>query len=101
MLRLNVAIPPTKNPNTLGLIGGDAAGFPNGRRVIDDTTTVELRAIAGATIPLVDPSYKPDEAASGVTDGTENENPGYSKYFPYLGTPNGGSQTKPGTSAVS
>ncbi|MEP7089291.1 MAG: DUF4331 domain-containing protein, partial [Nocardioidaceae bacterium] len=101
MLRLNVAIPPSDHPNVLGVIGGDLAGFPNGRRVIDDTTTVELRAIAGATIPLVDKDYKPDAAASGVTDGTTNTNPAYRKSFPYLGTPNGGYQTKPGTSATS
>ena len=49
MLRLNVAIPPTtSNPNALGLLGGDAAGFPNGRRVFDDIVNIELRAIAGA-----------------------------------------------------
>jgi hypothetical protein len=59
MLRLNLAIPPSTSPNVLGLIGGDPAGFPNGRRVIDDVVTVELRAVAGATIPLVDPSFTP------------------------------------------
>ena len=51
MLRLNVAVPPASNPNALGILGGDLAGFPNGRRVIDDVTTIELRAIAGATVP--------------------------------------------------
>ncbi len=98
MLRLNVAVPPTASPNDLGLVAGDAAGFPNGRRVADDVTTVELRAVAGLTIPLVDPSFTPDGAASGVTDGTGNENPDYLDSFPYLGTPNGGYQTMPGTS---
>src|SRR5204862_6082635 len=58
MLRLNVAIPPTtSNPKPLGILGGDLAGFPNGRRVFDDIVTVELKAIAGATYPLVNPSY--------------------------------------------
>src|SRR6185312_12405600 len=33
MLRLNVAVPPAKAPNPVGLVAGDAAGFPNGRRV--------------------------------------------------------------------
>ena len=37
------------------------------------------------------------DAAKGVTDGTSNENPNDSAYFPYLGTPNGGYRTKPGT----
>src|SRR3954451_3592057 len=38
MLRLNVAIPPTPkaSANPIGLVAGDAAGFPNGRRVFDD-----------------------------------------------------------------
>jgi hypothetical protein len=98
MLRLNVAVPPTKKPNSLGLVAGDPAGFPNGRRLEDDVTTIELRAIAGLTIPLVDPSYKPDGAASAVTDGTTDNNGAFLSGFPFLGTPNGGYQTKPGTS---
>lgn len=97
MLRLNVAVKPTESPNVLGLVAGDAAGFPNGRRVIDDTTTVELRAIGGLTIPLVDHSFTPDGAAAGITDGTTNTNPPYLTQFPYLGTPAGGYQSKPGT----
>src|SRR4051812_2376182 len=100
MLRLNVAVRPSKNPKVLGLVGGDPAGFPNGRRVIDDVTTIELRAIAGLTIPLVDPSFTPDAAAAGIQDGTTNKTPPYRRSFPYLGTPNGGFQTRPGTSAV-
>ena len=63
MLRLNMAIPPSRNPNILGILGGDLAGFPNGRRVVDDVVTIELRAIAGATYPLVDPTYTADAAA--------------------------------------
>src|ERR1700730_12561444 len=47
MLRLNVAVPPAASPNPLGLIGGDPAGFPNGRRVADDVVTIERRGIAG------------------------------------------------------
>jgi Domain of unknown function (DUF4331) len=99
MLRLNVAIPPTPKGkvNRYGLIGGDAAGYPNGRRVADDVVAIELRAVAGATIPLVDPSYTPDAAAAKLTDGTKNTNPHYLDHFPYLGTPAGGYQTKPGT----
>ena len=74
MVRLNVAIPPTKKENSLGLVAGDAAGFPNGRRIGDDVVTIELRAIAGLTIPLVDPSFTPDAAAAAVTDGTKDTN---------------------------
>jgi hypothetical protein len=92
MLRLNTAIPASKSPNPLGLIGGDAAGFPNGRRVFDDVVTAELRAIAGVTVPLVDKSYKPDAAAALVTDGLTGRNvpSGYLRSFPYLGVPYSG-----------
>jgi len=102
MLRLNVALPPTDpaKANPLGLIGGDAAGFPNGRRVFDDVVTVELRAVAGATIPLVDKTFTPDAAAAAVQDGTSNTNAPYLSTFPYLGTPAGGYQTTPGTPAT-
>ena len=95
MLRLNLAVPASANPNPIGLIAGDLAGFPNGRRLIDDAVAIELRAVAGATIPLVDPSYTPDGAAAVLTDGTTNTNPPFLTHFPYLGTPAGGYQTKP------
>ena len=101
MVRLNLAVPPADKPNNLGLVGGDAAGFPNGRRIDDDVVTVELRAIAGATLPLVDPSFTPDAAASAVTDGTKNTNAKSTGRFPYLGLPGGGYQTKPGTTKAS
>jgi Domain of unknown function (DUF4331) len=95
MLRLNTAIPASKAPNALGVVGGDLAGFPNGRRVFDDVVTVELRAIAGVTVPLVDKAYKPDAAASQVTDGlTQASVPsGYLTGFPYLGVPYSGFST--------
>lgn len=101
LLRLNVAVPPAKTPNPLGLVAGDAAGFPNGRRVFDDVVTVELRAVAGLTIPLVDPKFTPDDATSAIKDGTSNTNSDYLKVFPYLGTPAGGYQSKPGVPAAS
>ena len=101
LLRLNVAIPPSSSPNDLGLVAGDAAGFPNGRRVNDDVVTIELRAVAGLTIPLVDPTYTPDGAASAVQDGTSNTNAALLSTFPYLGLPGGGYQTVPGTTKAS
>ncbi|HEX2383648.1 MAG TPA: DUF4331 domain-containing protein [Acidimicrobiales bacterium] len=91
MLRLNIAIPPATSPNRLGLLGSDLAGFPNGRRLTDDAVTVELRAVAGATYPLVNPSYTPDGAVAVIEDGTFN-NPGrvFLGDFPYIGTPYSG-----------
>ena len=92
LLRLNMAIAPTATPNILGILGGDLAGFPNGRRVFDDVFTIELRALAGVTIPLVDPSFTPDAAASVVTDGvapSDIASP-FLENFPYLGIPYSG-----------
>ncbi len=93
-LRLNMAIPPnTNSPNRLGLIAGDAAGFPNGRRVGDDVIDIEFRAIAGVTLPLVDPSFTPDGAAGLVGDGVDSnpiQPPNTSLFlsaFPYLPHP--------------
>ncbi|MGH3435603.1 MAG: DUF4331 domain-containing protein [Sciscionella sp.] len=99
LLRLNMAIPPTTSkPSNLGLIGADPAGYPNGRRVFDDVTTIELRAVAGATYALVDKSYTPDAAAGAITPGLTSSNTDvtaentvhYLQKFPYLGTPHAG-----------
>jgi uncharacterized protein DUF4331 len=102
MLRLNMAIPPAQNPNPLGLIGGDPAGFPNGRRVLDDVVTIELRAVAGATYALINPSFKPDDAVSLVTGGVSAaDNPvSPQSSFPYLADPSGGFQEIPASSAA-
>jgi Domain of unknown function (DUF4331) len=88
-LRLNMAIPPATAPNALGILASDFAGFPNGRRVFDDVFTIELRALAGVTIPLVDPSFTPDASASKVTDGlgASDINSPFLATFPYLGIP--------------
>jgi hypothetical protein len=93
VLRLNVAVPPAKpgQEKALGIIGGDLAGYPNGRRVGDDVTTIELRAIAGVTYPLVAPSFTPDGAAALVTDGTTATTTPAT--FPYLATPHDGFTT--------
>jgi hypothetical protein len=97
-LRLNMAINPSATPSNLGLIAGDAAGFPNGRRVFDDVVTIEVRAIAGVTYPLVHPAFTPDGAAGVVTDGltasgadlTAKGIENYLSVFPYLGVPYSG-----------
>lgn len=89
MLRLNMAIGPSASPNVFGLLGGDAAGFPNGRRVADNIVAIELRAVAGVTLPLVRPTFTPDPAAALLTDGTSNAE-GYLAAFPYLAHPNEG-----------
>jgi hypothetical protein len=100
LLRLNMAFAPSTkdtnpaaaSPHRLGLLGGDFDGFPNGRRVFDNTVAVEVRAIAGATYPLV-ASYTPDGAASLLTDGTNNDL-SFLPNFPYLATPYDGYSRK-------
>ena len=106
MLRLNVAVPPTPvaQRNIYGILGGDLGGFPNGRRVQDDVTSIELRAVAGATVPLVDPAYTPDAAAGAVRDGTAGPdasgatppaNVTYLETFPFLDHPKSGYEVQP------
>ena len=90
MLRLNLAIPPTASPNPLGVVGGDIGGYPNGRRVMDDVVTIELQAVAGATIPLVDKTFTPDKAIADVSDGLKGTGLKFLSSFPYLGTPYSG-----------
>ena len=65
------------------------AGFPNGRRIADDVVSISLRAVAGATFPLIDKNFKPDDAAGLVEQGLsiKNASAGLLKSFPYLGTP--------------
>ena len=89
MLRLNVAIAPTTNPNRLGVLGGDTAGFPNGRRVGDDVTDIAIRAMAGAT-PLT-PSFNTGINAQ-LGDGVFMNDVPYLTTFPYLGLPHPGNR---------
>ena len=95
MLRLNTSIPAASKPNMFGLLGGDPAGFPNGRRIADNVVAIELRAIAGVTFPLIDPKFKPDAAAGLLTDGLTPADVSASPLgqFPYLGVPYSGYNT--------
>src|SRR2546425_11697868 len=87
MFRLNVAVPPAKSSNVLGVVGGDLAGYPNGRRVSDDVTTIAIRAVAGITYPLVNKTYKTHAAAAPVTPGiTPGANPSPAT-LPYVSNP--------------
>lgn len=94
MLRLNMAIQPTgtngAGTSNLGLVGGDLAGYPNGRRVTDDVVSIALKAVAGATIPLVDKSYTPDAAVAAVTQGVASNSLAFQGAFPYLADPHPG-----------
>ena len=89
-LRLNTAIPitPIGSQSRFGLLGGDVAGFPNGRRPYDDVTDIALRAVLGGT-PFT-PTY--NVAPNNIVgDGVSNnpEGPLLTR-FPYLLPPNPG-----------
>lgn len=87
MLRLNVAIPPTPNPNPFGVLGGDAGGFPNGRRLTDDVVDIALRAMAGAT-PLT-PTFNTGINAQ-LGDGVAGNDKPFLSSFPFVATPHAG-----------
>ncbi len=93
-LRLNVAIPitPIANQNRLGLLGGDVAGFPNGRRVFDDVTDIALRAVAGGT-PFTPATNVPPNNTLGDGVSSNPEGPLLTR-FPYLLPPNQGNQPR-------
>jgi hypothetical protein len=89
MLRLNMAIPPTTAPNRMGVLGGDLAGFPNGRRPGDDVLDIVLQAAAGAT-PLT-PAFN-RSPNNGLGDNVSRNDVPYLTSFPYLGIPHAGNR---------
>ncbi len=93
MLRLNPAIAAkaVADQNDLGVLGGDLAGFPNGRRPVDDTVDVALRVVMGA---LTDDA--PNREAP-LTDGVQLDPAELDDLFPYLATPLAGSPNGSGS----
>lgn len=95
MLRLNVAIPPcTDSCSVLGVMGGDLAGFPNGRRLSDDVADIELRAVAdgyGPTINAIFGDLTPNKSPNNVIGDGVNENDlPFLSTFPYQADPHSG-----------
>jgi hypothetical protein len=89
MMRLNLGVPPTPaaSQNRLGVLGGDVAGYPNGRRPGDDVVDISLRAVMGALLP---PEVAPGGALP-LTDGAFLDASFFDGAFPYLKTPLPGS----------
>ena len=80
-------------PNyALGLLGGDVCGFPNGRRLRDDITEIELLAVAGAAYPvLTDDTFDFNPALIDVlNDGIDTNDKPFQDTFPYLALPHRG-----------
>ncbi|MFL5790350.1 MAG: DUF4331 domain-containing protein [Actinomycetota bacterium] len=85
-LRLNMSIPPcTSGCSTLGVVGGDNAGFPNGRRLSDDVLDVSLQAIEGVLVGQ----------STGLGDGVDANDEAFGHSFPYVADPHNGSDTSP------
>jgi hypothetical protein len=85
MLRLDLRRPPTPvgQQHRLGVLGGDLAGFPNGRRPGDDVVDIALRVVMGA---LLDPTVAP-AGQLPYTDGAFLDETYFDPTFPYLRTP--------------
>ncbi|MBW8805544.1 MAG: DUF4331 domain-containing protein [Catenulisporales bacterium] len=83
-LRLNMAVPPTAVPSRLGVLAGDAQGFPNGRRLADDVVDIEIQALEGAALTG---KIVPALAAGDRVNLPQRP---FGKVFPYVALPNDG-----------
>ena len=102
LIRLNTGIAPTAPVgagNRLGLLGGDFAGFPNGRRLEDDVTDIELRALTCGYGTIVGPLIEDLGFCAGNANRTPNNQLGdgvdandrpFHTTFPYVPEPHQG-----------
>ena len=79
-LKINMGIPPAQTPNRFGLIGGDRAGFPNGRRLEDDTADIYVQLAGGF--------MKGNKIPAG--DGVDQNDKPFLDRFPYQSAPSSG-----------
>jgi hypothetical protein len=96
-LRLNVDIAPADKPKRLGVIAGDTAGFPNGRRLTDDVVDIALQVVEGELVG------NPNDLGDAVNTNDRK----FDRNFPYVALPRSGSRidypgigTRPGTTAL-
>jgi hypothetical protein len=82
LLRLNTGVPatPPADINRLGLLGGDPAGFPNGRRLQDDVTDIALRVVVGGVLVPGFDTFPNNRLGDGVNVNDAS----YRDSFPYL-----------------
>ena len=102
LIRLNTGIAPTAaagGGNRLGVLAGDLAGFPNGRRLEDDVTDIELRAFACGYGPVVGPVVEALGECGGkanrspnnlLGDGVDRNDRPFHVDFPYAAEPHQG-----------
>jgi hypothetical protein len=89
-IKLNLGVPPAASPNPLGALGGDLAGYPNGRRLTDDVVDIALQVVAGE---LADPKVLGADACKApakcpnptdLGDAVPANDKAFSSTFPYL-----------------
>jgi hypothetical protein len=81
-LRLNTSIKPSAHPKRLGVLDGDNAGFPNGRRLADDVIDAALQVMEGELVG----------SKNDLGDAVDKNDKGFEKYFPYVAEPTSGSR---------
>jgi hypothetical protein len=84
-LKLNLGVPPSATEKRFGVLAGDLAGFPNGRRLADDVVDIELRVIAGALLPA-------NQGGKQIPlgDGVDRNDKPFRSTFPYVAAPTDG-----------
>jgi hypothetical protein len=86
LMRLNTAIPPSRSPKRLGVLDGDNAGYPNGRRLTDDVVDISLQVVEGELVGT----------KNDLGDGVNANDVALSPSFPYVGLPKSGSAVSGG-----
>jgi hypothetical protein len=97
LLRLNTSIAPAGpvgTGNRLGVLAGDFAGFPNGRRLEDDIVDIDLRAFAQGYGPILHAALGlPDKSPNDLLgDGVDQNDKPFLTHFPYVAAPHQGYQ---------
>ena len=85
-LKINLGVPPAAKPNRMGVLAKDIQGYPNGRRLEDDVTDIDLQVFAGA--------LKGNKVPLG--DGVDKNDVAFKSSFPYLADPGPGANPKAG-----
>ncbi|MEV5432189.1 DUF4331 domain-containing protein [Streptomyces sp. NPDC052701] len=81
-LRLNTSVKPAAEPKRLGVLDGDNAGFPNGRRLTDDVIDASLQVVEGELLG----------AKNDLGDAVDANDKEFGRSFPYLADPTEGSR---------
>jgi hypothetical protein len=89
-LKVNLGIDPSSDPQRLGVLANDNAGFPNGRRLADDVVDIELRVVDGVLLP-------PDQGGrrDPLGDGVDQNDKPFRSVFPYVALPTAGFDSDP------